>query len=445
MAEDIKKFIKDFMSALQVARIYEIEHPKFIEAIESSYSSLDLVLAQKNELIIGIFGDELASENEIFFDLSKKITQPISSLKDLGIEKISFKRGVTKEELIKFISFLIAPKDTDSEDLQKYLSFLGITHIQIGKVKAYGSNAADYAGDSPSSRLDKYKSSLDDISGFLYRLMDGDSLNYLSLQFIANDVMENLMGNYQLFFKLAKTRNRDNSTFIHLLNVSALAVYFSDKLGFNRADTLSIGIAALFHDIGKLYIEKKIIQKSGTLDEEEFDRMKSHTVLGAEILLKYVDTLTALPLVVAFEHHLGYDCKGYPKFGSPRKIHVASLIVSICDVYDALTQRRSYKRDYPPMTIYKIMMKERGRKFEPVLLDEFFKNMGVWPNGTIVRLNDDRIAIVREQNYDYMLSPHVEVIAPDKREMIDLEKKADIKIVDSLNPLGEGSKYVGLI
>jgi HD-GYP domain-containing protein (c-di-GMP phosphodiesterase class II) len=207
---------------------------------------------------------------------------------------------------------------------------------------------------------------------------------------------------------------------------------------------LNIGIGALFHDIGKLYIEKKIIQKPDKLDESEFDKIKNHAAFGAEILLRHIDTLQILPVVVAFEHHLGYDLKGYPKITFFRKPHIASLIIYICDVYDALAQRRTYKRDYPPEMIYAIMVRQKGKKFSPELLDKFFKIMGVWPKGTIVLLSDGRIATVREENDD-IFSPIVEIVSDTSKESINLALKKEVKIQRSLNPFSEGEKYLNFI
>jgi HD-GYP domain-containing protein (c-di-GMP phosphodiesterase class II) len=224
-------------------------------------------------------------------------------------------------------------------------------------------------------------------------------------------------------------------------------MYFSSKLGLSRNEVLDIGIAALFHDIGKMYISRKIITKSAKLTEEEFSKIKGHTVFGATILLQYVDTLGILPVVVAFEHHLRSDFKGYPKLSFPQRPHLASCIVAICDVYDALFGRRSYKIGYPANVIYELMNKEREKFFYPQLLDRFFRIMGVWPIGTIVALSDGRIAVVNNENEDDIFSPKVEVISPaDKKESIDLkEKKGEIWIQKSLDPLGEGKEYASLI
>jgi putative nucleotidyltransferase with HDIG domain len=259
--------------------------------------------------------------------------------------------------------------------------------------------------------------------------------------------MENLMGRYQDFLNFATLKRYDLKTFFHVMNVCILSMYFSSKLGFSKEEILEIGSAALFHDIGKLYISRKIIQKPAKLTDEEFARIKSHVIIGAEIMLKYADSLGILPVIVCFEHHLKYDLSGYPKLAFIQRPHIASLIVCICDVYDALCQRRGYKADYPPNMIYDIMIREKGATFEPVLLEKFFKIMGVWPVGTIVALSDGRIAVVRQVNEDDIFFPKVEVIWPaDKREAVDLRTlKEKNKIERSLNPLAEGKDYLSLI
>jgi len=435
------------MSAIQAAKIYSIEHPRFEDFIDKAYASLLDILKERTELIIGIVEAELSVGHEIFFDLSQKLKPLITYLHERGIDRIVFHPTLKREELVSFISFLMAPQESKNQNTEQSLPILGIKNIKAGKIKAAETIAiSPELSEKAMSFLEKYKYSLGIVDKYAEAVLDEEELDSLELRFHIVSFLENLLGMYQEFLDLTLVKSKDLTTFIHLLNVTVLSMYISSKIGFSKDEVLDLGIAALFHDIGKLSISRRLLQKRGKLEEKEFSIMEHHTDLGAEILLKYVDTLGTLPAVVAFEHHRRYDQKGYPKLPFPRKAHPASLIVSQCDVYDALAQRRPYKKSYPPQKIYEIMMMGKGKSFDPKLLDEFFRIIGVWPVKTIVSLSDGRIAVVREQNANDIFNPKVEVISSEeKREFIDLaERKKEIKIKDSLDPFKEGKKYLHL-
>ena len=446
MVDKVEQFLKDFLSSLQVAKIYTVKHPKFEESAEVVFNQLQDVLSSREEMVIGIVGEELAFEKEIFFDLSRKAKGVILYLKDAGVERVSFHRGIKKKELVDFISYLVTYSSQLNIDIQQYFSGIGIRNITVGRIKVSSDELLEEEVRDSINYLKQYESSLERITHAMDSILDNQDVDYLELRFTMVNVMENLVGKYNVLLKLSTVKKYDVVTFGHILNVSILSMYLSSKLGFSKDDVLDIGVAALFHDIGKLYISRSIVKKPDRLTDEEFAKITSHTILGAEILLKYVDTLGYLPLVVAFEHHMKCDLAGYPKVDFPLVPHIASKIVSICDVYDALSNRRSYKRDYPPNMVYDIMMKEKGRGFDTALLTKFFRVMGVWPIGTIVKLDNSKIAIVREENEDDIFSPKVEIISSEETKIfIDLKENQQIKIVGALNPLAEGKQYMHLI
>ena len=431
MLQQIEEALKDFMSAIQVSRLYSDWHPEFNKGIEKSFLSLDKVLSEKQEIVIGIVGEEIAFENEIFFNLSKTSKSIIQYLKERGIERIGFCRGLEEDELAKFVSFLAVSKDEIRVDPQNELQALGVKNIVAGKIKAGG-----VSGENITKTVDYfslYDESLKKVTQSIDNVINGEELDHISFHLTVQDVMDNLLGKYQELLNFAAVQRYDVKTFSHILNVSILSMYFSSRLGFSKDAVRAIGVAALFHDIGKIYISRKIIRKPGALTEQEFDKIKNHVILGAELMLEYVDNLGMLPVVVSYEHHLKYDRSGYPKSTFPCKPHIASLIVSICDVYDALSARRSYKADYPPQVIYEIMMKDRGKAFEPFLLDKFFRLIGVWPIGSKVVLSDGRVGLVKEENEDDILSPKVEI--EENKEIVDLKLLKDtLKIERYINP-----------
>jgi len=443
ISRQVEDFLKDLLACVQVAKIYTFGHPRFQEYIVKCYDRLSLLLKDREDVIIGIVDDEFVFEQEIFFDLSKKAKLIIDQLKARGVERLVFYRQVSKEETIDFVQFLITPQENSDIPVDKCMLARGIEHIVVSKIKSGVDRPNELAGSM--SNLNQYRDSMDAIAQSFSTVINSQSVDALELKFTIANIMENLVGRYVEFFKLAVVKEYDVATFTHILNVSILSMNFASKLGFSRNDCIEIGIAALFHDIGKVYVSRKIIKKADKLTDSEFSAVKSHTVLGAEILLNYVGTLGMLPVVVAFEHHLKFNLQGYPKVPFLQPLHQVSLIVAICDVYDALTQRRSYKRDYPPEMIYEIMLRERGGLFDPVLFDKFFLIMGVWPVGTIVRLTDQSVGIVRRQSKENIFAPEAEIVYPQKLPgLLDISSST-VKIEKSLNPLAEGKDFVGLV
>ncbi|MGE5197305.1 MAG: HD-GYP domain-containing protein, partial [Deltaproteobacteria bacterium] len=400
LENNIEIALKDIIASLQTAKLYSTQHAIFKNSVGKAYSSLQSVLKDRPELIIGIIGEELAFEKEIFFDLSKSITPVIAYFKERGIERIVFYSALEEEELGRFIAFLSEFKEDVGRTPQEYLAAMGVRNISVGKIRIDSVQDSLSSEGGQSGKINYpglYGDYHDRFTQSMETMLDDETVDYVGLKLAVNNVIEGLSSRHQELLKLATIKRYDVGTFSHIINVSILAMYFSARLGFGREAVMEIGIAGLFHDIGKLYISRKIINKQDKLTDEEFEKIKSHSAVGAEILLKYVDALGILPVVVTFEHHLRYDLKGYPKLTFTHKPHIASFIVSICDVYDALLQRRSYKSDYSSEMIYDFMQKEKGRLFEPSLLDSFYKIMGVWPIGTIVVLNDARIAVVRHE------------------------------------------------
>lgn len=444
MQEKIKKALTDFVAAIRAAKIYTTEHPKFVDSINKLYIDLQEIFGERRELIIGIVNGELAFEHFIFFDLSKKLKPLILYLQEKDIERIVFYQSLQKEELARFLEVLTAPQGNGQKDFGGYFSLLGIKNIQAGKIKTPSPELKEKV-KKLRNYLKEYEGTLEKVSEYLQKVIDQEELDYLELRYDVLNFLENMIDMYQEFLDLTTFRRKDLITFVHVLNVTILSLYTSSKMGYMKDDVLDIGIASLFHDIGKLYISHKLLQKTDALNKEELSLMKHHSVIGAEILFKYLETLGTLPVVVAFEHHLRYDLKGYPKLAFPQKPHPISLLVSMCDVYDALSQIRSYKKSYPPIQVYNVMQKERGKAFDPDLLDSFFQIMGVWPQKSIVSLSEGSVAVVKEQNAQDIFNPKVEILSPEKKKgLIDLSQEK-IKIKEYLDPFGKGKEYLQMI
>ncbi len=449
MNTQVKQFLKEFISSVQMNSLYTTHHPIYKKSVQQTFEVLQGILKEVEDVVIGVVGSEFAFERDIFFDISaidlaKKV---FASCEEKGIEKIAFYSHVTLDELDAFIYFLTSSTNEEMKlDPQRYLTSLGIQNISVSKLMVPFS-AADEIEDKVREVLDYlviYENYLKKSSEYLEVVLNNGQIEQLSLKISMVGIMDYLSCRKE-FIKLASLKKHDSLTYLHAVNTSVLSMYFSSKLGFSKGDVIEIGIAALFHDIGKMYIGKEAKSSPEESQRYDDDLSQRHTQLGAEMLLNYVGSIGVLPVVVAFEHHMGFDKQGGKLLPLERYTpHPASLIVSICDVYDAYSVRRNYKYDYPPNLIYDIMMKQKGGFFDPDLLDSFFRIIGVWPIGTLVALSDGRIAVVRKENENEIFYPLVEAIAPaDKRELIDLrENKTSLTIERALNPFAEGKTYL---
>jgi putative nucleotidyltransferase with HDIG domain len=443
MSSNIETAFKDLLNCLQALKMYGQAHPMFTKSLDSAYAAFEEILSLRQEMVIGIVGEELAFEKEILFDLGKFLRPQILYLKERNIERLSFFAGLTKEELGIFVNFIARPKENFKADSQEMLTLSGVAHIKIGKLKVSERSEKKDLGLGQSNL---YDSSADRVAQALSGVLNSEHIDHHALKFSLNNILENLSAQRNELLKLATLKRYDVETYTHMLNVSIFSMYFASRLGFDKADVLNIGVAAMFHDIGKLSISRKILRKPGQLTDQEFGRVKSHTVLGAEIMLRYVDSLGRLPVVVSFEHHLKYDSSGYPRLPFLKKQHIASSIVSICDVYDALSQRRSYKQDYTPDLVYNIMNRDGGCSFDPQLLDKFFKFIGLWPVGSVVALSDASIALFRDENESDIRRPKVEIVSPpEKKRLVDLVQDNSLSIERYLNPWKEGKDFLHLV
>jgi putative nucleotidyltransferase with HDIG domain len=444
MAET-EDFLKKLLASYQAARLYHTEHPQFTQSIDKAFDCLKDIVADRGELSIAIVDKEFSSGNEIYFDLSESVLESIQYLKDRGIEKISFNAGIKREELVKFIEYLLSSNDSTNTDIPRSLMSGGVKNIVISKLGPGKANTPEKV-DEVLVEADLYDIVLQNVSHSLTSMINNEAFDYFLLKSNLFDLIDTLRVRTQDYQKFVRIPGMILSA--HLLNVATLSMALASELGFTRDDIFDVGVSGLFHDIGKSYISRNVVDKKSEFLEDEFEKMTSHTILGAQIMLNYMDTLGITPVVVCYEHHLRYDLKGYPKSQFIEKPHEVSLIVGLCDVYDALNERRSYKKSYQPEYIYDLMLKGKGKSFHPDLFDTFFRVVGVWPAGTIVQLNDDRVAVVRETNKDDIYSPEVEIISSSSTsgERIDLRReKGKISIKQSLNPTEEGRQYLPFI
>ncbi|KAB8131788.1 HD-GYP domain-containing protein [Gracilibacillus oryzae] len=229
----------------------------------------------------------------------------------------------------------------------------------------------------------------------------------------------------------------DNYVFQHSINVTIYTLALARKLNFNKKELQVIGLGALLHDIGKIYIPTEILNKKGKLDDTEFKIMKAHTEYGFELLRKS-HSLPLLAAHCAFQHHERMDGSGYPRGLSGDKLHPYAKVLGIADVFDAVTSNRVYRAAMLPHKGFEILSNGADRQFDAKMVELFKETISTYPNGITVHLNDGRKGVVTQQNVKFHERPVVRVLQenqhPVKPYDLDLSLNQNAVIIDADNP-----------
>jgi putative nucleotidyltransferase with HDIG domain len=193
--------------------------------------------------------------------------------------------------------------------------------------------------------------------------------------------------------KMTSLRNHSEYTFYHSANVAILSVALASTITRDARFLSSLGAGALLHDIGKIAVGLEIIEKPGKLEPEEWDRMRQHPVLGAQMASQMVGIDSSI-LVPILEHHMAWDGSGYPSRMPRRKQHIMSRIVAVADSFDAMTSKRSYSGARGQDQAMKLIVESAGTSLDPALVKVFVRMMGVYPPRSVVLLSDNRVGIV---------------------------------------------------
>ncbi|MDE2624195.1 MAG: HD-GYP domain-containing protein [Betaproteobacteria bacterium] len=247
---------------------------------------------------------------------------------------------------------------------------------------------------------------------------------------IVEEIHQSISRNTDALVSLVRLKNKDDYTYLHSVAVCALMIALGKRLGLDGETLRHVGMAGLLHDVGKMLVPEHILNKPGRLTDEEFEIVKSHPKLGHEVLLRS-HGLSEATLDVCLHHHERMDGGGYPDRLAGENLSLYARMGAVCDVYDAITSERCYKKGWEPATaIHKMAEWQRGH-FDLRIFHAFVKTVGIYPVGTLVRLKSGRLGYVVEQGKQSLTAPVVKVIFSEQAnahilpELVDLSEAQD--------------------
>lgn len=259
---------------------------------------------------------------------------------------------------------------------------------------------------------------------------------------LVDEIAESVARDAAAMIKVTRLKSKDEYTYLHSIAVAALMIAFARHLGLPEEEVRDLGMAGLLHDIGKMAVPSALLEKQGKLDPPELAVVRHHPEKGHALLRDGRD-IAPVVLDVCLHHHERVDGRGYPFGLTGDQLSLAARMSAICDVYDAVTSLRPYKRPWPPSEALARMVSWEGH-FDADLLASFIGGIGIQPLDGLVRLRSNRLALVIEGNADDPTTPRVRAFydAPSQRFVTPIDVgTGDLPGDDPIHCMERGSYW----
>ena len=345
----------------------------------------------------------------------------------------------------------VAIKDKDIERLSRW---------DIEEVFTEGSEIAEVAAeaelkDSPAwlppreeKYLKIYRSAVEKVDAIFQDISDETYLNHEPIDSVVKEMLDVLRQSKNEMIQLILLGEWvERRLSVSAINCMIISAVIGNTMRLASHRLLQLATGALMHDVGMMKVEKGILEKQGKLSGAELTKIRTHPVMGYQIIskdMKYPEDIA----LVALQHHEHWDGRGYPRSLKGEDITLFARVVTVADAYEAMVSERPYRNSMIGYSAMKNVLSDNGRHFDPQVLKAFLESMGVFPIGSIVQLNNSSIGRVSENHAEAPLRPKVELLIDElgtqveSTEFLDLFSKKNLFIVKAIDPkmIGEGEE-----
>lgn len=369
-----KELVLALVGSVRSLSLYPPEHPETREKLEGLFKRLDLYLSQRSSLTLLLLSNEVIVEDMPLLELTKLLPKLLQALDAMHLERILFRRGLSAEELTSFLQLLVPllqkPKDGEMVLARNQER---LPHILAGRLPLESQPQVSYEQFADAFRVARqsmltFSSQLKE----LFSDVDGPlSSEKVALAKGAADTIHKMIKAKELPLKiLIFQRSPNPDPYAHALHVCALSMGIAEQIGLEKEWVQEIALGAVLHDIGMYLAPSTFLSTTAVLSLDEKTRHWDHPVRGAELLLATPGIPELVP-IIAYEHHLHYDGKGFPAQQRPRELNLGSMIVFIADTYDNLRRDTPDQKALSMTETLNTMNQGAGKNFHPLLFKAF--------------------------------------------------------------------------
>jgi putative nucleotidyltransferase with HDIG domain len=371
---DPVRFLTSLSQALSTMSLYGDDHPATTRVVESAVERLRELQEPDPKLQFTFLSGEVLFGSEVVSELES--WEWSSRLMKVGIERIEFLSPVAPDQFGRFLSHLavrLGIRPASSADLWQ----MGESAIRFGQVAL----AEGRTGRAEPARVATLSYTLreerETMEWVHQEIQNGARIPMVEADAVVRSLSIAMHAEQAMVLPLLQLKEFDQYTTTHSMNVSVLAMALGEYLDLAGPTVRALGVAGLLHDLGKTCIPHEILVKPGKLTDSERLVIREHPIVGARMLLASAEPME-LAAVVAYEHHVMLDGGGYPALKDARGAQYASMLVHVCDVYDALRTNRPYREAWESERALAYIRDRAGVEFDPGIAQAFIGMMRQW-------------------------------------------------------------------
>lgn len=425
-----RSFLVALYTGLRSLKLYPVENDQVQRALDELTASAQALLGIEGELEVRIAGEFIfVNSTRLRLDLDNyaSFSHVLTTLRQCDIGVLHMQDGVERRDWQVLISLLLtyAARDADPNKLFELQGKLGSAGVSKIEIEPPAESDEEIQDEERAKEVAKrtYERSVAVTKEVINSIRMGRTASVRKVKRAVQGIVDQVLKNEVSLVGLTTIRDYDEYTFTHSVNVCIFSVSIGKRIGLTKLQLYDLGLAALFHDVGKSRVPLDILSKEGALTDEEWRIMQSHPWLGVLTLfgLRGYGEIPYRAMISAYEHHMKIDLTGYPKSIRQRTLSVFSKVVAVADAFDAATSRRSYQTvPLQPDEVLREMWENPRRGFDPVLVKALINLLGIYPVGTCVVLDSYELGLVHAASPDVSMlhRPTVRVVCTPEGNML---------------------------